>query len=460
MLSFDELKQIVRERTWDNLQGEQEDLFLDCKSQPYALSDADEEIARLAKAEFAKDVSSFANKEGGFILIGFRTRRVANQSTELIIGPREIPRNRFDGTQHINVIGEWVYPPIDGLEIRFEPGSSAESGIGVIEIPPQGDDKKPFLIKRQVVSGKLSEIMVGYVERVIDNSIPTRVEELHRYLRDGRLYHTLMAERLESIEAELKGPSEAATEERPSNLDERIREIEERLSLTGTKILVISASIENAQANVRGFLERGDGSIQHLLRRLPKVRRFGFTPGYGLNFQLDRGKSWISLEGDRAVAFYQDGTLLSILPTDDEFLCKGAEGERGSSQKINTVVLTESIYVFLDWYLTLHNQVEPNGWTIQVCVDLRVGDENRPYLVPYEVNTLFWENPPSHEKYPCPEAQEKWCVEIERDYDPSRVAVELLKVIYAWFGVVPDAIPYTNRHLSGNSERFVDPTSF
>ena len=460
MLSLDALREIVREHKWDDLQEQQENLFLDCKSQPYALSNEDEGTARSAKAELAKDVSSFANREGGFILLGFQTRQVASQSSEIITSRREIPLARFDKTQYLNVVQEWVYPSIDGLDIRFEPGSSPERGIGVIEIPPQGEDKRPFLIKREVISGKLSEIMVGHVERIIDNSIPTRVEDLHRYVRDGRLYHKLIRERFESIEELLESAfqPEATTGARPTNLDGRIREIVEKLSLDETSILVISASIENTHPNVLGFLSRGVGSIHHLMSRPPQVRNGGFMPGYGANLELDRGQSWLSLENDRAVAFYRDGTLLSILPAHEGFLCHGAEEERGSSQKINTLVLTESVFVFLDWYFTLHHQIKPNGWAIQACVDFRFRDRNRPYMVPYAVNTLAWETP--DERLRSPESSRRLCIEIERNYDPGREAFRLLQEIYAWFGVSRDNLPYTNRWVHGNRERFVDPGSW
>ena len=462
MLSLDALREIVREHRWDDLQEQQENMFLDCKSQPYALSGGDEDTVRSAKAELAKDVSSFANRDGGFILLGFQTRQVSNQSAEIITRRREIPLARFDSTQYLNVVQEWVYPSIDGLDVRFEPGSLAERGIGIIEIPPQGEDKRPFLIKREVISGKLSEIMVGHVERIIDNSIPTRIEDLHRYVRDGRLYHKLIRERFEGIEDLLEGAFQpkATTGARPTNLDERIREIVEKLSLDETNILVISASIEIAHPNVLGFLSRGEGSIHHLMSRPPRVREHGFMPGRGASLELDRGQSWLSLEGDRAVAFYRDGTLLSILPAHDNFLCHSAVEERESSQKINTLVLTESIYVFLDWYSILHRQIEPNGWTIQACVDFRFGDRNRPYMVPYAVNTPAWETPLTDDKLRSPESSKRWCIEIERNYEPSREAFRLLQEIYAWFGVLPDKIPYTNHWLHGKGESFVDPASW
>ncbi len=67
MLTIADIKRIVSEGAWDSLLGESESEVLDCKMVPYRL----EEVQ--GKHELAKDVSSFANAEGGFILLCMET---------------------------------------------------------------------------------------------------------------------------------------------------------------------------------------------------------------------------------------------------------------------------------------------------------------------------------------------------------------------------------------------------
>ena len=60
---------LVRGRRADLLVGQREGNWLDVKSEPYGLPDES------ARYELSKDVASFANANGGLILVGARRRR-------------------------------------------------------------------------------------------------------------------------------------------------------------------------------------------------------------------------------------------------------------------------------------------------------------------------------------------------------------------------------------------------
>jgi hypothetical protein len=59
-LTLEHLASIVSAAKFDELIGEVEGQFFDAKSQPYKFGDGLD-----AKREFAKDVASFANAQGG-----------------------------------------------------------------------------------------------------------------------------------------------------------------------------------------------------------------------------------------------------------------------------------------------------------------------------------------------------------------------------------------------------------
>jgi len=82
-LKLNDLREIVDARDFNRLIGETENQFFDAKSQPYHF-----DVGQDGKREFAKDVSAFANADGGYILVGIGTTRsslhVGDEITELL----------------------------------------------------------------------------------------------------------------------------------------------------------------------------------------------------------------------------------------------------------------------------------------------------------------------------------------------------------------------------------------
>ncbi len=79
-LTLDALRAIVDTKQFEEqLIGAVENECFDCKSQPYRLTEGEKAKREQAKRELAKDVSGFANKNGGYIFIGFRTERSATR---------------------------------------------------------------------------------------------------------------------------------------------------------------------------------------------------------------------------------------------------------------------------------------------------------------------------------------------------------------------------------------------
>jgi predicted HTH transcriptional regulator len=68
-LTLERLESIIQSGDFINLLGESESGIFDCKSEIYTLTD------ELSKYELAKDVSSFANANGGYILVGVKTTK-------------------------------------------------------------------------------------------------------------------------------------------------------------------------------------------------------------------------------------------------------------------------------------------------------------------------------------------------------------------------------------------------
>jgi hypothetical protein len=195
-LDLKDLDEIARNGDFGRLVGEVEDQFFDVKSQPYGF---DENV--VAKREFAKDVSAFANAGGGYILVGFSTKKTNVQSVEEVEEPRPIDCSRFDGDQHRKILEEWLYPR-PSVEIHWKQfGTDQTKGIGVIIVPPQDERSKPFLIKRAQEGNKSTELMIGYAQRRQDRTEVGRIEAIHQAIRTGLNYERELQGRFAGLES-------------------------------------------------------------------------------------------------------------------------------------------------------------------------------------------------------------------------------------------------------------------
>src|SRR5207244_2725189 len=122
---------ILTARNLAGLQGLKEDQWFDAKRAPsYDLTTPG------GRFELAKDVSSFANAEGGYIIIGLTTAEVPEEQTEQVNGFDLLAENSFNAQAIQGVLAEYLYPRVQGLQVSWVEGvDSAGLGVGVISIP-------------------------------------------------------------------------------------------------------------------------------------------------------------------------------------------------------------------------------------------------------------------------------------------------------------------------------------
>src|SRR5678815_3007383 len=91
------------------LLGTPETANLDFKATPYSL------LTDKQKQEAAKDVSSLANAQGGLIVFGFKTTKEPGRATDRVTSMIPFPVAMFDEDQLRKVLGNWIYPPVEGI---------------------------------------------------------------------------------------------------------------------------------------------------------------------------------------------------------------------------------------------------------------------------------------------------------------------------------------------------------
>ena len=100
----DDLERIINSNNFEELKGKYEYEWFECKSQPYLLND------NKGKRELAKDVSSFANSDGGYIVIGVKTTKDDTHIGDKINEIRPFDSNLINEEQILKTCDEWIYP--------------------------------------------------------------------------------------------------------------------------------------------------------------------------------------------------------------------------------------------------------------------------------------------------------------------------------------------------------------
>ena len=190
----------------DLLVGQHESSNLECKSQNYTLSDPAQKI------EFAQDVARFANSEGGGLLVlGLKTKR--DEQGDRIVRVSSLTQLPSAARYH-RALDQMMVPPVENLTVEALPATpDGPAALVLIEVPPQPEELKPFLVAGAVVRGRVEGAFISIVRRRGEHSVPVSPAAIHAALAAGRaLLHEGAVKRTEPS-------SEKSNKERNSVVD-------------------------------------------------------------------------------------------------------------------------------------------------------------------------------------------------------------------------------------------------
>ncbi len=455
-LTKEQLSEIIKAQAFDQLMGEVENLWFDCKGQPYQVQQ------EVGKRELVKDVSSFANKQGGFILIGIKTKRSTIHFGDEVEEIRPFTQGLVDTSQYEDIIRGWIYPEVEGVGVEWMPTKTdLTKGVVIIKIPEQKESLKPFLVVKTLDGNKQVEVVFGYMERKGDKSQHLTVIDLQRILRSGFNYENQLKEKLDGIEILLRHITEqnhADSEKNPN-----IAIIESRIEKTLTyddmsnKRSIILSAYPNQPGELKTIFFTTDKSIRRHLEHPPILRYSGWSLETLDQARIIRGEMIRVTNGNRKVIdLYRDGALVFAGLADHNFLAWGKSLDYQNMRiKINTLAIVEVIYSFVNFYKLVLNDFKEQPEKISFRVDFRnmhlAGVKS--YLVPYELNRQMFEDDakdaPDNNNYLNKLFSAK-------DYNVAFIAYEILKEVYLWFGFEEDKIPYSKEE---NGLKIIDPQS-
>jgi hypothetical protein len=157
--------------------GQPEGHWLEVKRQHYDLS------VDAGKIKLAESVSRFCNaEEGGLVVYGMASKKVPNDEIHRIC---PLPRDKAMLGRYRRTLRDHLHPPPDNL--RIEAVDIPDDGMLIlIDVPPQPEELKPFLVHGAVVDGKVEGAFISIVRRQGDETIPITAKAIHSTLAAGR----------------------------------------------------------------------------------------------------------------------------------------------------------------------------------------------------------------------------------------------------------------------------------
>ncbi|TFD35948.1 hypothetical protein E3T40_07255 [Cryobacterium sp. TMT1-19] len=135
------------------------------------------------KVSLAQAVARFCNsEEGGLVIVGAETKDRGSGDNIVRICP--MPTNPRVNRQYQQALHNHLYPPPDA--IRLEVTQYPDGDLLLIDIPPQPEELKPFLVHGALVDGHGEGAFISIVRRRDDVSIPTTAAMIHSTIAAGR----------------------------------------------------------------------------------------------------------------------------------------------------------------------------------------------------------------------------------------------------------------------------------
>ena len=416
--------------------------WVDFKHAPYYLE------KKSQKLELAKDVSAFANAQGGVIVIGIKTRRLGTERIEVADELTPVRIDMVDCGRIRDVVRQYVYPPIDELSCETWPVD--ESGcVLTIDVPNQDSAHKPFIVGEGLSSdGDHYGNMFGYFRRDADTAQPVPPGVVQDLMRDGNRFREWWGRGLPSALPE--GSRYVATESAEAELTRLARAEEDTVAAR-----VADEPHLLVQAWKRAGFRLTDihGQFRSHFLRPPHVRQHGFNLDFSRDAEVLAGGGLRKTSpGWASLSVLPDG--LATVVVGSEFLGWAMKQLWPQNpQLINSIALVELIFEFCSFTATyLRNDSTDSEVFLQARLRRLEANGARLLAEGAPRTGSFYG---AYEARPPAEGSTEIVSDIVTDLAPPQAAFELLEGIYRNYGLPESAIPFASlEDRSINSDEF------
>jgi len=439
-MNYEELRAIVYGRNPNDLIGLIEGQHFDAKSSPYIFN------KESVKHEYAKDIVSFLNADGGFILLGGSTQINSSHSGEEVSEISWFPNELFSLQQYRTLIAEWIYPEPEGVDFCIISGADTYDGkmICIINIPKQNISNKPYLIAKSILEegGKTDIQIIGYAKRVFDGTRRVQKKELHKWIQSGQLFEDRIMARFDYLSNLVEERGSAAST-LPSQVEEhlpaRIDSAVAHLNATNDRVFCL-AIYPCETLTIPKIFESRRSPVANLMTDPPVLRQSGWDVQCGLNPRITNGNFLRNGESDRRVLdVYADGTTIFVAMINQDLLAWNSK----SGTRLHPLALSESIWGVCAFFKGLASHFDRVPEKVAFHLELRNMQLNGEptSLPPHQIGSFSFQfGTDDHE------ATEDLCFAknaiLWSDYTPEVVAYDVVRSIYIWFEFTEADIPY------------------
>lgn len=421
-----ELEEILNSGNFDLLIRKYENEWFDCKKEPYQLDNEKN------KHELAKDISSFANIDGGYILIGAKTQGDESHSGEQIKEISTFEQNLVNIEQNQKIIESGIYPNVEGLSIIWYPSQEDKTkGLVLIKIPPQQESSKPFLTKKVLNGNKMLETNFGLFQRRGDNTSYFDFKDLHRLIQLGQQYEKNVQSRFDVLESMLQGVSDNS-----ANQEDYKKKLEERRE----KLLIKNRQQQKRNLILIGIIE-GNEQIKKLnfsneIKKLPQhyttpLREGGWKLLYSATQTINSPEMLEFGYDSNSLSLYSDGMVIYVRELEQISLINNLA-------LIISIALIETIYQFTDFYRKFVDAYQ--GTIKRIVIRIELNNLNKDDI---ETKLAFDLRPNGYyEPHKNLQDSLEVSLDIDKNFRSENLAFEILKVIYESFDFEQNP-PYT-----------------
>lgn len=423
--SLSELVEALTRQEWDRVVGTPESSWVDFKTAPYALAED------RGKVTLAADVAAFANAAGGALVVGYEAQKAAHSAQELAVRHRPVNKSVVDGDAIQSVIADRIFPRVRGVRLGWYPPEPAtEGGVLLIEVPPQDEGARPFVVERVLEGDRSSgRHAIAVPIREGDRNDWLRAEELQRLLNEAR------------NRVGLPSAYELKTMDRLQQFT-RCREVESTIVRVmkwqdQPRLFIQAVPPPKGPSPLRGFWE--PSGVLGALSAPASLRLHGFNlyarerpgpfEGALTYFRDERRAIWLEPDG----AF----TLGATARADYLGWYINNEGRSDGRLRLNPLVLAELTLEFFRFVESVLVPLAPplKDWSVRASVS-NWARPTRVYVVPGPPDAIEW--PHSGDVQP-PNAAEMQPFDLDV---AGRSAFAVLRWLYGLHGLPEGAIPY------------------
>ena len=361
-----------------------------------------------ARYEFLKDVSSLANAEGGYLLVGLSTIPSDTGFADKIESLDLFNEEKFNINCYLSIAAKNIYPKIRNIKCEWIKFNGDGGGIVSFFIPRQSHEDKLFLINK-VFENKtnLKEIVVGIAVRDGSQNIPYNVVQLHKNIKYGlssvsqRLIEikTIVSEILSNQSLSRKTIAKITADEIPaqSGLTSYVSYIKTKLD--GTSGFFYLEAIPLGEKKELDYFYNSESDLYKAISNPPDLR----SSGWGLSTAYTERPSpgdgyWESSNGNKKIVIVSRHGAVATAGSIKDFLDCGVSNYQSREIRdfngalINNYALVEYVYNYIRFLKEIANIFKNHeGYKLSYGFDLISGTKLglfRPYDLGHYSNAV------------------------------------------------------------------------